>query len=217
MKPSERRTLWLNGLRELGKLHDRTRDKAELERFSKARAGRSDFAASVDYWEAHYLASSETNPLQLMVDIAAWMRAHEPIEARRAVCWGDSRIGNALFDDEGQCVGFVDWELFSIGDPIRDLAYWLYTDEHFVYAGGRALEAWPTSAESIAAYEEGARFSVNAGDLAFYRIYQGYHIVCTLSRLIQIKKSAGQLPAQLQVDAQFTPVAFLKKEWVKLL
>ncbi len=129
------------------------------------------------------------------------------------MCWGDARLGNAAFDAEGRCAGFFDWELFSIGDPVRDLAYWLYTDDHFIYASGKKLEGWPSHDDSIAAYEAGAGYRVDRNALDFYRVYQGYHIVSTLTRLIQIKKQAGQMPADLEVGEHFTPVSYLQQEW----
>lgn len=210
---AERRQLWLDGLRDLGRLHRRTLGRGEIDVFSTDRDGRSEFAHSLNYWEGHYEAAMDGNPQTMMVELLAWLREHEPAAAHRAVCWGDSRIGNALFDGNGRCVGMVDWELFSIGDPIRDLAYWLYTDEHFVYAGGCLLAGWPTQDESIAAYEQGACFDVNRRALAFYRIFQGYMIVATLARQIQIRKELGQIPASLTVDDKFTPVSYLLREW----
>jgi aminoglycoside phosphotransferase (APT) family kinase protein len=213
MSIQDRRQLWLNGLRDLGRLHRRTLGRSEIEVFSTARDGRSEFAHSLDYWKGHYEAAMDGKPQAMMVELLEWLREHAPAETHRAVCWGDSRIGNALFDSKGRCVGMVDWELFSIGDPIRDLAYWLYTDEHFVYAAGRILDRWPTQAESIAAYEESAGFSVNRRALAFYRIFQGYMIVATLARQIQIRKELGQMAAGLVVDENFTPVSYLQREW----
>jgi aminoglycoside phosphotransferase (APT) family kinase protein len=122
-----------------------------------------------------------------------------------------------LFDDAGLPAAFVDWELFSLGDPIRDLAYWLYSDDHFVYANGKAVSGWPSAEVSIAAYERGAGAPVDRHKLAFYRIFQGYHIVSTLTRLVQIRKALGQLPADLEVGEDFTPVSYLRDQWARLL
>jgi len=216
MSIAARRQLWLDGLRDLGRLHRRTIGHADIEAFSKAREGHSNFADALDYWQAHYDAGMGGKPLSMMVEVLGWLRRYEPSERQRALCWGDARIGNALFDAQGRCVGMIDWELFSIGDPIRDLAYWLYTDEHFIHSGGRALEGWPTQAESIVAYEEGAGFTVDRPTLAFYRIYQGYMIVATLARQIQIRQALGQMPPDLAVDERFTPVAYLGQQWSAL-
>lgn len=213
MSVARRNALWLGALTDLGQLHRKTHVLPGLAAFDRRRDGRSAFAHEMDYWRKHYASSTAGKPLALMSDVDEWLRAHEPAEQHLAVCWGDARLGNAVFGPDGRCRAFIDWELFSIGDPIRDLAYWLYTDDHFVYACGKKLEGWPSRAESIAAYEAGAGFSVDRSALDFYRIYQGYLVVSTLSRLIQIKKEAGQMPADLEVNAHFTPVSFLEQEW----
>jgi aminoglycoside phosphotransferase (APT) family kinase protein len=212
-----RNALWLNALQSLGAFHRATHGRHEIERFAKDIDGRSEFTHLLDYWSGHYALGCAGKPLSLMSELECWLRENEPPENRRAICWGDARIGNMLFDDAGLPAAFVDWELFSLGDPIRDLAYWLYSDDHFVYANGKAVSGWPSTEASIAAYERGAGVPVDRRTLAFYRIFQGYHIVSTLTRLVQIRKALGQLPADLEVGEDFTPVSYLRDQWARLL
>jgi len=214
LPPDDRRSLWFDALGTLGNLHRSTIGSPLITRYSRETPARTDFAFWLSYWENHYAQSAGDNRLSLMVQIAGWLRNNEPRSRRCALCWGDARIGNMIFDEHLKCAAMIDWELFSIGDPTQDLAYCLYSDDHFVFANSdQSNLSWPTHEESVARYEEAAGFPVDRQVLSFYRIYSGYWIVCTLSRLIEIQKRSGNLPAETNVDERFTPVAYLRKEW----
>ena len=44
--------------------------------------------------------------------------------------WGDSRIGNIIWDDF-RAAAVLDWEMASLGQPEMDLGWWLYFDRQF--------------------------------------------------------------------------------------
>ena len=47
-----------------------------------------------------------------------------------ALCWGDSRIGNMIFADDGTVAAVLDWEMVTAGDPVQDLGWYLLLDRH---------------------------------------------------------------------------------------
>jgi len=47
-----------------------------------------------------------------------------------ALCWGDSRIGNMIFDADQSVAAVLDWEMVTAGDPVQDLAWYLLLDRH---------------------------------------------------------------------------------------
>ena len=210
-----RRKLWFSGLAELGKLHRLDARELGLDFMSQPAQDGSELTTLLDYWEQHYLSSSDGKPLPLMVDAIAWLRSNRLEEREPSVVWGDARIGNMLFDEEQNCVGIVDWELTSLGEPLQDLAYWTYSDDHFIHIASQgALSGWPSSDETIAAYEAASGQVVDRKRLAYYRLVAGYWIICTLSQLVAIKKRVGQFPAELEVtEAAFTPVSFFSEEF----
>ena len=173
----------------------------------------------LDYWERHYLESCGGKPLELMSEAMAWLRSHQPEEREPSLVWGDARIGNMLFDDDQNCVGIVDWELASLGEPLQDLAYWTYSDDHFVHISSHgALAGWPTLDETVDAYQKAVGNAVEERKFKYYRLVAGYWIVCTLSQLVAIKKQIGQFPADLEVtEAAFSPVSFYRAEFESTL
>jgi aminoglycoside phosphotransferase (APT) family kinase protein len=40
-----------------------------------------------------------------------------------AMVHGDFRAGNFLYDDEGELIAVLDWEMAHLGDPLEDLAW----------------------------------------------------------------------------------------------
>ena len=58
-----------------------------------------------------------------IIDAAfAWLKANPVVADRIAICHGDFRSGNFLFDDNG-FITMLDWEMTHLGDPIEDLAW----------------------------------------------------------------------------------------------
>ena len=173
----------------------------------------------LNYWERHYSESCGGKPLELMSEAMAWLRSHQPEEREPSLVWGDARIGNMLFDDDQNCVGIVDWELASLGEPLQDLAYWTYSDDHFVHISSHgALAGWPTLDETVDAYQKAVGNAVEERKFQYYRLVAGYWIICTLSQLVAIKKQIGQFPADLEVtEAAFSPVSFYRAEFESTL
>ena len=212
LTPDTRRRLWFSGLARLAELH--RHDPAALGAgfLARRQGDSSEFAANLEWWERLYESTSHDRPLPVMTETVAWLRKNAPREDRVRVLWGDARIGNMLFDDAGECVAMIDWELASLGDPLQDLAYWTYSDDHFAAIAGGALPGWPTLEETLERYEQAAGIPVDRRHFAFYRVYAGYWIVCTLARLVKLKKACGQLPSTTRVDERFSPVRFLEAE-----
>ena len=215
MPAEARRKLCFSSLEQMGKLHRLDPFELGLDFVSRPAADGLQLTSLLGYWEQHYLASCEGKPLPLMVEAMAWLRANKPEENKVGLIWGDSRYSNMLFDDEQNCVGIVDWELASLGDPLQDLAYWTYSEDHFIdIAENGALPGWPTLDEIIAVYEKASGTSVDRKRLKYYRLVAAYWIVCTLSQMIAIKKEVGQFPVDMAVTEEaFTPVSFFRTEF----
>jgi aminoglycoside phosphotransferase (APT) family kinase protein len=61
--------------------------------------------------------------------LQAWLSDDPPVPAVPAIVHGDYRLGNVMFaaTAPAQILAVLDWELASIGDPLRDLGYLLAT------------------------------------------------------------------------------------------
>ncbi len=81
-------------------------------------------ARQITRWSAQ-LAAYESREIPAATRIAAWLDANRPPEQASALCHGDYKLDNVLFDPASppRLAAVVDWEMAGIGDPLVDLAW----------------------------------------------------------------------------------------------
>jgi aminoglycoside phosphotransferase (APT) family kinase protein len=104
----------------LAALHNVDVDKAGLSEFGKPG---NYFGRQVDRWTKQYRLS-ETETMDSMEKLIAWLPATLPEQTRTSVVHGDYRIDNMIFaKDEAKVLAVLDWELSTLGDPLADFTY----------------------------------------------------------------------------------------------
>jgi aminoglycoside phosphotransferase (APT) family kinase protein len=82
-------------------------------------------ARQIARWTKQYKAS-ETERIDEMEKLIAWLPEHLPQSARDAIVHGDYRLDNMiLHPTEPRVLAVLDWELCTIGDPMADFTYHL--------------------------------------------------------------------------------------------
>jgi aminoglycoside phosphotransferase (APT) family kinase protein len=105
---------------------------ARLHGFDPAAIGLSDYgrgenyvARQVERWSKQYRAS-ETQAIDEMERLIAWLPAHLPPPQPARVVHGDYRLDNIILaPDEPRIAAVLDWELSTLGDPLADFSYHL--------------------------------------------------------------------------------------------
>jgi aminoglycoside phosphotransferase (APT) family kinase protein len=105
---------------------------AQLHAFDPAALGLADFGRGENYvtrqierWSKQYRAS-ETERIEEMERLIAWLPAHLPPPAPVRLVHGDYRLDNIILArSEPKILAVLDWELSTLGDPLADLAYHL--------------------------------------------------------------------------------------------
>lgn len=81
------------------------------------------FARQVERWTRQYRLA-ETERMEVMERLIAWLPATLPEQDRTAIVHGDYRIDNMIFDTAApRVVAVLDWELSTLGDPLADFTY----------------------------------------------------------------------------------------------
>ena len=81
------------------------------------------FARQIHRWTSQYRAS-ETERIESMERLIAWLPAHIPPGDETSLIHGDYRLGNLLIHPTApRVVAVLDWELSTLGHPLGDLAY----------------------------------------------------------------------------------------------
>jgi aminoglycoside phosphotransferase (APT) family kinase protein len=105
---------------------------ARLHSFDPAIVGLGDFgrgenyvARQVERWSKQYRAS-ETERIDAMEQLIAWLPSHLAPPAPVRIVHGDYRLDNIILAPSGPHVlAALDWELSTLGDPLADFAYHL--------------------------------------------------------------------------------------------
>jgi aminoglycoside phosphotransferase (APT) family kinase protein len=120
MSPTDRGCVYDSMNEVLARLH-----LVDLEAVGLSDYGRpgSYFARQIHRWAAQYRAS-ETEHIEAMEHLIAWLPEHVPAEEPPTIVHGDFRPGNLiLHPTEPRVVAVLDWELSTLGSPLADLAY----------------------------------------------------------------------------------------------
>ena len=103
---------------------------AELHRVDFASIGLADYgrvgnylARQIDRWTRQYRAS-ETERIEAMDNLIAWLPANVPAGDETRIVHGDYRLDNVIFDPAApRILAVLDWELSTLGHPLADFAY----------------------------------------------------------------------------------------------
>jgi len=116
---------------------------ARLHGFDPKAIGLADFgkgenyvARQVDRWSKQYRAS-QTETIDEMEQLMAWLPAHVPAQSRVTLVHGDYRLDNMVIaKEEPTVIAVLDWELSTLGDPLADFTYHLMQWEMPAFGGG---------------------------------------------------------------------------------
>jgi aminoglycoside phosphotransferase (APT) family kinase protein len=118
------------------------------------------FARQIKRWSEQYRAS-ETERIEAMEDLIAWLPDNIPEGDETSIVHGDFRLDNMVFHPaEPRVLAVLDWELSTLGHPLADFAYhcmsWLIAPGEFRGIAGLDLTALgiPSEEEYIARYCE---------------------------------------------------------------
>ncbi len=107
----------------LAALHETDQVAAGLKDFG--RPGNY-FARQVSRWTKQY-RGAETEPMETMERLIAWLPETFPEQTRTTIVHGDYRCDNLKFAPglKPRVAAVLDWELSTTGDPLADLSYFL--------------------------------------------------------------------------------------------
>ncbi|MFL6240237.1 MAG: phosphotransferase family protein [Actinomycetes bacterium] len=130
------------------------------------RCGLSDELA---YWSAYLDWSCDGAPPRRLADALRWCAENCREASADVLLWGDPRLGNAMYDDEGALVALLDWELASLGPAEMDLAWYVALGELTASYMGAEPEGLLSSNELLARYA--ATNGRQPDEFAWHRVF----------------------------------------------
>lgn len=189
MSKAGRASIWDELNRVIAMLHTIDYREIGLEGFGKPG---NYIERQVARWSKQYQAS-ETEPMEAMDNLIAWLPKNIPPETATTVVHGDYRLDNAIFHPgEPQILAVLDWELSTLGDPLADFAYhcmsWHIPPGQFRGIGGLDLQALgiPSEALYIEKYcQRTGRAGIDPSHWDFYLAYNLFRIAAILQGIMK--------------------------------
>jgi aminoglycoside phosphotransferase (APT) family kinase protein len=139
------------------------------------------FARQIGRWTKQYQAS-ETESIEAMNALIAWLPEHIPPGDESSIVHGDYRLDNLIFHPtEPRILAILDWELSTLGTPLADFSYHCMSFHippgQFRGVGGLDLQALniPSESQYIAWYCEHTGKDV-ASVTKHWRFYLAYNM-----------------------------------------
>lgn len=198
--PATRAALFDEMNRVIAALH--TVDPAQVGLAEFGRPGNY-FARQIARWTKQYRAS-ETESIDAMDRLIAWLPLHIPPGDEVCIVHGDYRLDNLIFDAaEPRIAAVLDWELSTLGHPLADFAYhcmtWHVPAGVFRGLGGADLAALgiPSEADYIAAYcRRTGRGPIDPDHWDFYMAYNLFRLAAILQGIMGRVKDGTAASAQ---------------------
>ena len=189
MSKAERFAIWDELNKVISRLHLVDYRAVGLEDFGKPG---NYIARQVARWTKQYQAS-ETERIEAMDNLIAWLPKNIPPETGTAVVHGDFRLDNAIYHpSEPRILAVLDWELSTLGEPLADFAYhcmsWHIPPGQFRGIAGLDLEALgiPSEADYIRMYcKRVNREPIDPSHWDFYIAYNLFRIAAILQGILK--------------------------------
>ncbi|GBG37316.1 phosphotransferase family protein [Mycobacterium montefiorense] len=147
------------------------------------------------WWRDYIEWATDKQVPAVITDAFDWLYRHQPSEQPDlAICWGDARLSNAIFDDTGQIVGVLDWEQACLCPAETDFAWWLATRRQTMEVNGidadPELPGFDSQGQVVRRFEE--LIGRPLVDLRWYEIFAMVRMGCCILRVQWLLRSMGQ-------------------------
>jgi aminoglycoside phosphotransferase (APT) family kinase protein len=204
--PEERESIWWSGLEAMTTIHqldwrERLRLLAE-----EADAGPPLERQLADY-QRYLRWAAQGRPQPTCEAALSWLRAEQPRDEPAALCWGDARIGNMVFDG-GRCVAVLDWEMATVANPEQDLGWWIFLDHHHsIGCGVPRLAGFPDREATIARWAE--LTGREPRHVSYYEVFAAFRFSVIMIRVAQQLVASGLLPEDSAFETDNTATRLL--------
>jgi aminoglycoside phosphotransferase (APT) family kinase protein len=194
-QPEQQERMWWSGIDAMAAVHRTDWRAAGLDWLGDPSRGRPGIQQQMSYYREFLDWAAQGTVVPTLEATWTWLVEHEPGEEGDVVLsWGDSRIGNIIWDDFN-CAAVLDWEMASLGQPEMDLGWWLYFDRQF--SDGLNVprpSGFGSHEDTIARYSD--LMGRPMKDIFFYEIFSGFRFGVVMLRLAELLTDSDILPQE---------------------
>jgi aminoglycoside phosphotransferase (APT) family kinase protein len=184
--PADRQAMWLSGIEAMAAVHRTPLDGTDF--LARPALGATGLDQEIAVWDA-YLAWANIPDHPTLLRARRWLADHVPAQRPTGLAWGDARLGNMVFRDNG-CRGVLDWETASLAGAETDLGWWLYYDWWITEGTGvPRLDGIGDRDDTIRAWEQFAGRRADAMD--WHEMFGTYRFAIISERAVALMAAAG--------------------------
>jgi aminoglycoside phosphotransferase (APT) family kinase protein len=194
LQPAQRAKIYDGAIEVLHQIHSVDWQSLELGSLDEPQFGPTGIDQQLAHWtdSYHWAANGTRHPT---IDAALdWARDNKPIDDIVTLCWGDSRIGNIVYDPVDISVrAVIDWEMATLASPEMDLGWCVFVARLYTEGiGATCLDGLPSRGEIVSRYEELTGRRVRHID--YYEAFAALRLAIVMLRVGQLMISGGALP-----------------------
>ncbi|MEN8182133.1 MAG: phosphotransferase family protein [Myxococcota bacterium] len=206
--PEEREAIWWSGLEALAAIHRLDWQERRLGILGREDPKLSSLEGQLEDYRRYLAWASQGRPQPTCEAALDWLVRQRPKEPEPLrLCWGDARIGNMVFR-QGRCVAVLDWEMATLGNPVQDLAWWIFMDHHHS-AGCDAprLEGMPDREATLARWAE--LTGLPPRHVEYYEVFAAFRFSVIMIRIAQQLVFYELLPEDSSFESDNTATRLL--------
>ena len=198
LSEGEREAIWWNGLEAMSRVHGVDWQALGFDFLAEPKRGPNALDQQLNYWQEYFRWGMPADRHPDIAKALDYLEANKPKSQPVALCWGDSRLANQIFDGV-ECVAVLDWEMARLGDPVQDLAWWLASDRCFSEGLEiQRLPGFPGKDETIARWEQST--GREAANFDYYTILALTRFSMNMARVGQYMKKIEIIDEENEFD-----------------
>ena len=144
----------------------------------------------IEGWQRRWTAVADGSRPD-MERVIQWLHDNLPTSGRPALLHNDFKLDNMLLspDDPSQCIGVVDWDMCTRGDPLAELGfllnYWGEPGDPRDWIDAASMPTWnpgfPSRAEAIERYASKTGFDMET--LPWHRVFGPFKLAVILQQI----------------------------------
>jgi len=209
--PEQRRTLQDRTVAAIARIHAIDTAAEDVSFLEFPLPGETPLARHFANQRNYHVWAAEGEPSPLIERAFAYLAEHWPAEGPAVVSWGDSRIGNVMYDGF-EPVAILDWEMAALGPRELDLGWLVFMHTFFQTIfeamGQPGLPEFLRGPDVVRTYE---RYSGHAvADLHWYETYAALRHAIIMTRISRRMAHFGQGEMAPDPDDRFPHRATLE-------
>jgi len=210
--PAEQRALQDATVAAIARLHAIDPEKSGASVLAFDHPGATPLRRHVENQRRYYDWMREGRSYPLLERAFVWLEAHRPAsEGDTVISWGDSRIGNVLYDGFAPAA-VLDWEMAALGPRGLDLGWLCFMHAFFqMIARGAGLPGMPDFLRAADVASEYARLTDQHVDLRWYEAYAALRHGIIMARIQSRSVHFGEATLPADLDAAIPHRALLEQ------